>query len=93
MKKLDKAFEGVKDETTFLTFVKALTADRTPHEGKSTDEIGFVDDWANNSIADFLEAATAWAEDTNFGAKLGKESATNPWKQFAAFLYAGKHYE
>lgn len=93
MQELDHALEAVKDEGSFLAFVKALVADRERHEGKTIDEVGFVEDWANNSISSFLESAVSWAEDSNFGVNQESELATNKWKQFAVFLYCGKIYE
>lgn len=33
MKELHQVLEEVKDEVSFLAFVKALIADREPHEG------------------------------------------------------------
>jgi hypothetical protein len=93
MKDVNEYLEEVKDEKTFLAFVKALLEDRIPCEGKKSNEAGFVGDWANNSIADFLEAAVAWAEDSDFGVSQDQELAQNKWKQFAVFLYCGKIYE
>ena len=93
MKELHQVLEEVKDEVSFLAFVKALITDREPHEGKATDEVGFVEDWANNDISGFLESAVAWAEDSGFGEKQRPELAKNRWKQFATFLYCGKIYE
>jgi len=90
---LHELLESVTDEQSFLMFVKALIADRTPHEGKPSDETGFTEDWANNTIAEYLESSVAWAEDSNFGRQLNKELENNKWKQFAAFLYGGKVYE
>ena len=43
-------------------------------------------------IAEALEAAQAWAEDSNFGESQGLKEAS-PWKKFAVFLYCGKIYE
>jgi len=93
MKELHQVLEEVKDETSFLIFVKALIADREPHEGRITDEVGFVEDWANNDISGFLESAVAWAESSDFGVKQRSELVENKWKQFAVFLYCGKIYE
>jgi hypothetical protein len=93
MKKLHEFLEEVKDEISFLEFVKALIVDRQPLEGKEVDEVGFVGDWANNDISGFLESAVAWAEDTDFGERQRPELAKNKWKQFAVFLYCGKIYE
>lgn len=93
MKKLHEFLEEVKDEISFLEFVKALIADRQPHESKEVDEVGFVEDWANNDISGFLKAAVAWAEDSDFGERQQPELAKNKWKQFAKFFYCGKIYE
>ena len=48
--------------------------------------------WENVTVETFLEAAHAWAEATNFGARQGLGEAS-PWKKFAVFLYCGKIYE
>lgn len=93
MQELGQALDAVKDESSFLAFVKALVANREQHEGKAIDEVGFVEDWANNNISGFLEAAVSWAEDSNFGVNQEPALATNKWKQFAVFLYCGKIYE
>ena len=79
---LHDRLDAVEDETTFLEFVGALTADRLSN-GQS---------WENGTIEDFLEAASSWAEDSEFGLRQGLSSAS-PWKRFAAFLYCGKIYE
>ena len=93
MQELGQALDAVKDESSFLAFVKALVADREQHEGKAIDEVGFVEDWENNNISGFLEAAVSWAEDSNFGVNQEPALAANKWKQFAVFLYCGKIYE
>lgn len=74
--------EEVKDEKSFLLFVKSLIKDRESPE-----------DWENNSISDFLESSVAWAEDADFGINQDSELKTNKWKQFSVFLYCGKIYE
>jgi hypothetical protein len=79
---LHEQLETVSDETTFLAFVRALAADRR-HA---------LEAWENESIEGFLEAASSWAEDSDFGSKQGLSSAS-PWKKFAVFLYCGKIYE
>lgn len=96
MKELHELLDDVNDKTSFLSFAKALVEDRKPHEGKSVDEVGFVADWANNNIWEFLEGAVAWAEDSDFGKRQDsnlEDNPGNPWKQFAEFLYCGKIYE
>lgn len=82
MTQLYEQLEKVTDEATFLAFVKTLVVDRridTEH-------------WENGSIEDFLEAASAWAEDSAFGSQQGL-SLTSLWRKFATFLYSGKIYE
>ena len=89
--------DAVCDEKSFLEFVKALIADREraiepEKQNPSTPYGPDAGDWENVSIEHFLEAAVAWAEDSNFGLNQGLV-ASNPWHRFAAFLYAGKIYE
>ena len=94
---LSQLLEGVSDEKSFLRFVEALIADRkisaraqkeNPAGPWGPDAGG----WENTSIESFLEAATAWATDSDFGLKQGL-AENNAWKRFAVFLNAGKIYE
>ena len=89
--------EAVMDEKSFLEFVDALRKDRelaavaekaSPSGIFGPSQRG----WENITIESFLEAAHAWAEDTEFGATQGLREAS-PWKKFAVFLYCGKIYE
>jgi len=80
--RLHDRLEAVIDEATFLDFVRALTADRLEN----------AQAWGNGTIEDFLEAASSWADDSEFGSRQGLSSAS-PWKKFAVFLYCGKIYE
>jgi hypothetical protein len=82
----------VKDETTFLVFVKALAAERSKVEGLTLSSDGFQGEWANSNIQHFLEAAVSWAEDSEFGLRPGPKPA-NQWYLFAQFLWAGRGYE
>jgi hypothetical protein len=84
--------KSVDDEASLIAFARALLVDREAAEGALLSLDGFKGDWANNSIAEFLEAAVAWAEDSEFGAHPGPKAA-NPWALFAAFLWAGRGYE
>lgn len=93
LKKPHELLEEVVDEKSFLLFVEALKKDREQHEGKKVNDVGFVEDWGNNSISTFLEASIRWAKDTDFGVSQEKDLETNKWKQFACFLYCGKIYE
>jgi hypothetical protein len=79
---LHEQLETVTDEESFLAFVQALLIDRRCNAER----------WENSSIESFLEAASAWAEDSAFGSKQGLLTASL-WKKFATFLYCGKIYE
>jgi hypothetical protein len=78
----------VDDEASFLAFVEALRRDREQGDD-SADGYG----WENDTIATFLEAASRWAEDSNFGRTVGLGDDVSPWKRMAVFLYCGKAYE
>jgi hypothetical protein len=96
-KRLDDMLTNVSDEKSFLKFVEALISDRTrAAEAEKENPSGpwgpDAGGWENNSIETFLESAVAWAADSNFGLNQGL-TASNPWRQFAAFLIAGKIYE
>lgn len=96
-KEIDDLIESVRDEQSFLEFVKALYIDRQIELEKekidpSSPYSSGADGWENGTIEDFLESAHAWALDTNFGANQELEEAL-PWRRFAQFLYAGKFYE
>ncbi|WP_231570145.1 MULTISPECIES: hypothetical protein [Pseudomonas] len=82
--------QAVHDQASFLVFVRALLADR--RAAIELEQAGRESDWANSSLADFLESALAWAEDSEFGDRQDLAGA-NPWKRFAVFLYCGKIYE
>ena len=95
--KLHEACDAVKDQTTFLVFARLLLADREAAANQhpkfpSIMEGPAAGGWENVFIETFLEAAIAWAEDSNFGVNQGL-SPENPWGQFASFLYCGKIYE
>jgi hypothetical protein len=89
--------EQVIDAPTFLKFAQALTLDRV--ESKKMELFAQVNanvaeenKWENTTIESFLEAAITWAEDSDFGISQGL-LPSNPWRQFAVFLYCGKIYE
>lgn len=93
---LDDFLEKVKDQESFLEFARALQADKEDEtikeKAKPSSPYGAgCNGWENSSIEGFLEAAIAWAEDSNFGENFQIED--NPWKKFALFLYCGKIYE
>jgi hypothetical protein len=89
---LFNAFSTVADEASFIQFVELLAADRKLSESLSVTHDGLQGAWANQSIADFLRAASAWAKDSKFGVRPGPKP-TNPWQLFATFLWAGRSYE
>jgi len=88
--------DKVKDQKSFLFFVKALLQDKEEEVSKnqSLDLCGRgANGWENHTIESFLAAAIAWAEDSDFGKNNKPELKDNPWQQFANFLLAGKSYE
>ena len=96
---LTKLLGEVHDEQGFLKFVKALIADRVDEtkKEKETPSSPFgvgANGWQNVTIENYLEAASAWASDSDFGKTLrDRKFDGNCWNQFANFLYAGKIYE
>jgi hypothetical protein len=84
--------EAVADEPSFIRFVEALVSDREATEGHALTPDGLKGEWANQTIGEFLSAASAWATDSGFGQRPGPKPA-NSWKLFALFLYAGRGYE
>lgn len=89
--------EKVTDAPSFLEFARALMLDRKAAiaaEARAASSPYGKDagGWENTTIEGFLEAAIAWAEDSQFGANQGL-SSEQPWKQFAVFLFCGKIYE
>ena len=86
------ALEATVDEASFLQFVDALLSERRRADGLPLEPDGFQGEWANSTVSEFLSAAKAWAEDSDFGARPGPKSL-NPWRLFADFLYAGRGYE
>ena len=77
---LHEQLDQVKDANTSQAFAHALAEDKSNG------------DWENGTIEAFLDGAIAWAEASNFGVDQGLQ-ASNPWGQFANFLYCGKIYE
>ena len=89
---LFNSLEAVVDDPSFIRFVELLIADRQSADSLALTTDGFQGDWANQTIADFLEAASAWAADSAFGERPGPKPG-NPWQLFATFLWAGRGYE
>lgn len=96
MTKPQSALDEVTDRATFLEFVRLLAIDRDGVSDKE-DPIcehtnsSVTSSEENRTVESFLEAAVAWAEDSQGGIHEISESAS--WKSFAKFLYAGKYYE
>jgi hypothetical protein len=94
---LNVLLERVNSKESLLAFIVALVKDRrqavvAERENPSSAYRPDTGAWENTSIEDFLEAAAAWAESTDFGLTQGL-AADNLWKRFAVFLYLGKIYE
>ena len=94
---LNAKLEAVVDRESFLTFVKALIADRKDGVAKekispSSPWSSGSNDWEHGTIEAYLEAAVACAEDSQ---RIGTEilNLAPSWKSFATFLYCGKIYE
>jgi hypothetical protein len=84
--------DQVVDRQSFLVFVKALTADRANEVAKERDNPSSpwgpgANGWENGTIESYLDAAVAWAVDSQ---RLPEEPS---WQAFATFLYCGKIYE
>jgi hypothetical protein len=94
-----KLLDEVHDERSFLKFVQALIADQADEvekeEKKTSSPFGTgANGWENITIENYLEAASRWASDSNFGrTRHDRKFNDNCWNQFANFLYAGKIYE
>ena len=92
----------VKDEESFLRFIEALKRDRenAVRDEKKSPSSPFGPDaggWGNTSIEGYLEAASAWAEDSSFGRSMAfpeyELHDVTVWRRIAAFLMAGRVYE
>jgi hypothetical protein len=95
---LRAAVEAVVDETSFITFLKALAEDWElereteriqPSSPYSPGALG----WENGTIGSFLERASAWAEASAGGLTSGYKPPPNPWRRCAQIIYMGKIYE
>lgn len=95
--RLQHTLDEVKDEGTFLLFLKALAGDRADEVRKETQRPGSpygpgANGWENWTIEAFLETAAAWGESS----KRSPQSYENPdnlWKRCAHIIYMGKMYE
>lgn len=87
----------VIDRKSFYKFVESLIMDRKDAVAKEAIKPSSpygpqANGWENSTIESYLEAALAWAEDTEMGESQGL-GANLSWKTFATFLYCGKIYE
>jgi hypothetical protein len=71
----------VSEEEEFLRAVEALRRSRLENP----------EQWQSDTIEDYLEAALAWASDSDFGATQG--IGKSAWSKVTAFLAAGSIYE
>ncbi|UVL58312.1 hypothetical protein [Pseudomonas sp. B21-035] len=69
---LHEHLDQVRDAETFMSFARALAAD------KSTST-----DWENTTIEALLEGAIAWAESSDFGLSPQPIEATGDWLKSA----------
>ena len=88
---------AVTDAKSLLAFICALVADRESAVQREKEQPSSpygpdAGGWENVRIESYLEAATRWAESTDFGVSQGL-NPDNLWSRFAHFLYVGKIYE
>lgn len=93
----------VHDESTFINFLRVLSADRRDEVRKEMEDPSSpygpgANDWEHGTIEDYLDAAAAWAEDWNRIAQVGKTPGMkkltgSPWQKCALILAMGKVYE
>ncbi|MFL5327843.1 MAG: hypothetical protein ACJ8C4_02925 [Gemmataceae bacterium] len=91
----------VHDRESFLTFVRALVADREaavkaekrgPTDPRALRIMQDAGGWYNFTIEAYLDAALRWAEDSDMGESQALPASPS-WKAFATFLLCGKIYE
>jgi hypothetical protein len=91
---LHDALQRVDGPETFLAFARELLADRDEEVGRPIDLCGRgANGWENHTIEAFLEAAIAWADDSDFWAVDADLEKASPWRKVATFLLCGKIYE
>jgi hypothetical protein len=94
---LQKLFDAVTDESSFIRFLRALAEDREDAINKeklnpSSPYGSGANGWENGTIEAFLECASAWGEASRYGLQHYKKPE-NPWKRCADIIYMGKIYE
>ena len=92
--------ENVQDLQSFIRFIDGLRRDAEDADRKEAlkpaGPYSGWNGWENGSIANFLEAAVAWATTWTDDSRVGdpaRLAADNPWKAAARIIYAGKYYE
>jgi hypothetical protein len=94
---LDELLDAVRDEASFLCFLKALENDWEDEHRKETANpsppySSGANGWENSTIGAFLESARAWGESTKDRENFYK-LPFDPWNRAAQIIYAGKFYE
>ncbi len=80
MRLLIDTLKVVKDEGSFLDFLRELKKDRETNANR----------WTADEIEDYLQDTLAWAED--FKHIPGFAISDNPWRRMADLLYYGRVY-
>lgn len=91
---LEDRLDAVADRESFVTFVRALAAEREDAERLERAEpvryqLGGALNWQNGDISSFLWASLEYFESTRFHQPEDSPS----WMMFAEFLYFGKIYK
>ena len=94
---LDELLEHVRDEASFIRFIKALGADFANERlvenlSPSSPYAPGASGWEHGSVDAFLDAAAAWA-DSRARPVLNDGPVSNVWQRCAAILLAGKFFE
>ena len=89
--------DKVRDESSFVRFLFALASDwgdeQRKEEQRPLPPYGpGANGWENGTIGTFLEAASAWARDSEDGTQSYRKPE-NPWTRVAHIILAGKFYE
>jgi hypothetical protein len=82
MSDLIAKLDAVKDESTFVAFLRALEDDCRNRS----------DEWECTTIESFLEASARWHEDYKKSPN-GYKMPENAWRRAAEIIYCGKIYE
>jgi hypothetical protein len=85
-KDIEDIVEGLNSRADFIRFL-----DATRHDATNT-----LQEWENQTVPDFIEAMSAWADDCpqyykNIGIEFDAEQPS--WRLFADILLAARVYE